>query len=55
MFPLKVLALAAVLAAVLVSLMPDGEQAIGSSTSSVRADGIPIVLPASASVPARAV
>jgi hypothetical protein len=52
---LKVFALAAVLAAILVSLMPDGEQAMGSGKSTVRADGNPIVLPASASVPARAV
>ncbi|MBL8594750.1 MAG: hypothetical protein JNK01_18850 [Devosia sp.] len=52
---MKVFALAAVLAAILVSLMPDGEQAMGSGKSTVRADGNPIVLPASASVPARAV
>lgn len=55
MFPLKLLALSAVLAAILVSLMPDGEQAMGGSKSSVRADGTEIVLPAHAPVPARAV
>jgi len=55
MSELKVLALSAVLAAILVSLMPDGEQAMGSSKSSVRADGNPIVLPVSAPSPARAV
>jgi hypothetical protein len=55
MFPLKLLALSAVLAAILVSLMPDGEQAMGSSKSSVRADGTEISLPVNAPVPARAV
>jgi hypothetical protein len=55
MSELKVLALSAVLAALLVSLMPDGEQAMGSGKSTVRADGHPIVLPADAAVPARAV
>ncbi len=55
MFPLKLLALSAVLAAILVSLMPDGEQAMGSGKSSVRADGTEIVLPANQPVPARAV
>ncbi len=54
MSPLKVLALSAVLAAILVSLMPDGEQAMGSG-SKARADGKEIVLPASAPLPARAV
>jgi hypothetical protein len=55
MSELKVLAISAVLAALLVSLMPDGEQAMGSGKASVRADGNPIVLPASARAPARAV
>lgn len=55
MSELKILALSAVLAAILVSLMPDGEQAIGGARSSVRADGNPIVLPASTAAPARAV
>lgn len=55
MSELKVLALSAVLAAILVSLMPDGEQAMGNSRSNVRADGNPIVLPMNAPSPARAV
>jgi hypothetical protein len=55
MFELKVLALSAVLAAILVGLMPDGEQAMGSGKSTVRADGYPIVLPVSAPSRARAV
>jgi hypothetical protein len=55
MFPLKLLALSAVLAAILVSLMPDGEHAMASATGNVRADGTEIVLPVSAPVPARAV
>jgi len=55
MYELKILALSAVLAAILVSLMPDGEQAMGSGKSTVRADGNQMVLPASAAVPARAV
>lgn len=54
MFPLKVLALSAVLAAILVSLMPDGEQAMGSG-SKARADGNEIVLPANVPVRPRAV
>lgn len=55
MFPLKLLALSAVLAAILVSLMPDGEQAMASAKGTVRADGTEIVLPVHAPVPARAV
>lgn len=52
---LKILALSAVLAAILISLMPDGEPAMGSGTSTVRADGRGVVLPASAPVRPRAV
>ncbi|WP_156342777.1 hypothetical protein [Devosia sp. A16] len=52
---MKVFVLSAVLAAILVSLMPDGEPARGSGTSTVRADGKPIVLPTGAVVPARPV
>jgi hypothetical protein len=55
MFPLKLLALSAVLAALLVSLMPDGEQAMGSGKSTVRADGNQVVLPVSTPTQARAV
>ena len=55
MSELKVLALAAVLAALLVSLRPDGEQVMGSGRSSARADSNPIELPVSATAPARAV
>jgi hypothetical protein len=55
MSPLKVLALSAVLAALLVSLMPDGEQAMGSGASTARADGGQIVVPVRVPVPARAV
>jgi len=55
MSELKVLALSAVLAAILVSLMPDGEQVAGNGKGSGRADGHPIVLPLSATAPARAV
>ena len=55
MFSLKVFALAAVLAAILVSLMPDGEQALGSGASTVRADSRELVLPASVPAPSRAV
>ena len=55
MSQLKVLALSAVLAAILVSLMPDGEQAMGGGMSTVRADGGQIVAPASTPVRPRAV
>ncbi|ODS83384.1 MAG: hypothetical protein BGO83_25880 [Devosia sp. 66-14] len=55
MSSLKVLALSAVLAAILVSLMPDGEQAMGSGMSTVRADGREMVLPASVPERPRAV
>lgn len=54
MFSLKVFALAAVLAAILVSLMPDGEQALGSGASTVRADSRELGLPASGPAPSRA-
>jgi hypothetical protein len=51
MFPLKTLVIAAVLAAVLVNIMPD-EQAMEAGRSTVRAEGIqrvvPVRVPASA-------
>lgn len=55
MFPLKLLALSAVLAAILVSLMPDGEPAMGSGSGAVRVERSQLVMPATAPVWARAV
>jgi hypothetical protein len=54
MFPLKALVIAAVLAAVLVNIMPD-EQAMDAGRSTVRAESIQVVVPVQVPVPARAV
>ena len=54
MFPLKTLVIAAVLAAVLVNIMPD-EQAMETGRSTVRAEGSQLVVPVQAPVPDRAV
>jgi hypothetical protein len=55
MLPLKALIVSAVLAAILVSLMPDGEQAMEIGSSTARADGGAVAVPVRAPVPARAV
>jgi hypothetical protein len=53
MFPLKTLVIAAVLAAVLLNLMPDEPAMAGGST--VRVESVQLVVPAQAPVPDRAV
>ena len=54
MFPLKTLVVAAVLAAVLVNIMPD-EQTVEAGRGSVRVESVQLVAPVQAAVPARAV
>jgi glycine cleavage system H lipoate-binding protein len=54
MFPLKTLVIAAVLAAVLVNLMPD-EQAMETGRSTIRVESVQLIAPVHVPAAARAV